>query len=210
MGFGSHHCGGGGTTTYTENYYQIKEDEAPKENARDVKQCGCYNIRERFDSERIFDYDTTERTTYYFCQEHYIEHEEKMAKEREELRLRNIEQEKRLAKEREEQRLREAEAKRRKEQEKAEWRIKYDASVVKTEQEKDKVSRFFRTLTLPKVRQIKDVCTDNKWGCQMHKGSRVTIMYYKEGLDSAVGSSKNYYLTVTYKREHRKIKFDVK
>ena len=84
MGFGSHHCGGGGTTTYSKYYYQIKQDEAPKENARDVKQCGCYNIRERFDSERIFDYDTTERTTYYFCQEHYIEHEEKMAKEREE------------------------------------------------------------------------------------------------------------------------------
>ena len=105
--------------------------------------------------------------------------------------------------------MREAEEKRRKEQEKAEWRIKYDASVVKSEQEKDKVSRFFRTLRVSKIRQIKDVCKDNKWGCKMHKGSIVTIMYYK-GLDSAVGSTKNYYLTVTYKRETGKIRFDVK
>ena len=63
-------------TTYYRDYWASAVSASP-ENATNVRECGCYIVKEKDESQRIWVTYTTYKTYYYLCKNHMSEYRSK-------------------------------------------------------------------------------------------------------------------------------------
>ena len=172
---------------------------SPKENAREIKSCGCYHTIWEDDRERPFSVYITEKTTYYKCVEHWVEHQQEKVREKQRRKERE-------EKERKERLEREEKQRKEKAEREEKWKIEYETGKRKIEKRQRKVLRFFKDLKLTKLREVVQLCREKGWECKMHRGY-VDVLICKNVSTSSIGKYEDFEMTFKYEQKGRKYVF---
>lgn len=141
-----------------DGYHPIG-DVPPPEEAKDIKECGCYVLYTFESSERMRDFSSTNYTNHYLCEKHMEEREKNM-------KLREQSYKKKLEEQRQ---LHEKSAQEKKSRDKL-WKERCEKARPCAHKEKEKLRDLVHSLEVKKLRDIRTYFYSTDYRCTTHRG----------------------------------------
>ena len=133
-------------------YYHVEASAEPPTNVRDIQDCGCYILIDYNETDRCFMSHTTKVTNHYLCSGHMEEYRinKRESEQRYQDWLERTAPERELKRQEQEKNYRERE------------KLVVD--------DKSKMFNMITTLAIPRLKEIRLICEEHGWRCDMHRG----------------------------------------